>query len=110
VRVVPDSIVAKAAPRSGARDKRHSTPIQEQRYYLPTMPVPTALDPRPTRFVRSLTQAGNVAKVTIPPSLAKILGWRLRDLLIIELLPDNTLSIRKLDPPQPPPPTPALRR
>jgi len=74
------------------------------------MPVPTALDPHPRRFVRSLTQAGNVAKVTIPPSLAKILGWRLRDLLVVELLPDNTLSIRKLDLPTPQPTTPEPRR
>jgi len=74
------------------------------------MPVPATLDPHPTKVVRSLTQHGNAAKITIPPHLAKMLGWRLRDLLLIELLTDNTLSIRKLDlptrQPQPPPTEP----
>ena len=61
------------------------------------MPVPASLDPHPTKYVRTLNQAGNVAHITVPPSLAKMLGWRIKDLLVIELNADNTLRIRKLD-------------
>jgi len=61
------------------------------------MAMPPARESHPRLYVRALTQAGRAAKINIPPALARQLGWCLRDLLVVELMPDNTLRIKKLE-------------
>lgn len=95
--VRPDSNFARTPRCASSAEEPHSTKPANVLPSAPIMPIPHALDPHPNSYVRSLHQAGNVAKITIPPHLAKQLGWRLRDLMLIELMPDNTLRVSKLD-------------
>jgi len=67
------------------------------------MPPPANPHPIPQSHVRKLIRQGKCVRVTIPPSVARAAGWKIHDDLHLLLLPDGSLSVRRIEwPPEPP--------